>query len=82
MHRTLCGLRGSERGLDRCQRPRQECEELISADPEAEILDAGLIEAAQKVEHYEMAGYGSVRTWPNKNLSSLDRPASLKQRSP
>jgi ferritin-like metal-binding protein YciE len=41
----------------------EECEELISADPEAEILDAGLIEAAQKVEHYEMAGYGSVRTW-------------------
>jgi len=28
-----------------------------------EILDAALICAAQKVEHYEMAGYGSVRTW-------------------
>jgi ferritin-like metal-binding protein YciE len=30
---------------------------------EGEILDAALICAAQKVEHYEMAGYGSVRTW-------------------
>ncbi len=30
---------------------------------EGEILDAALISAAQKVEHYEMAGYGSVRTW-------------------
>ena len=28
-----------------------------------ELLDAALIAAAQKVEHYEMAGYGSVRTW-------------------
>jgi ferritin-like metal-binding protein YciE len=30
---------------------------------EGEILDAALICAAQKVEHYEMAGYGSARTW-------------------
>jgi len=30
---------------------------------EGEILDAAMICAAQKVEHYEMAGYGSVRTW-------------------
>jgi ferritin-like metal-binding protein YciE len=27
------------------------------------VLDAGIIAAAQRVEHYEMAGYGSVRTW-------------------
>ena len=26
-------------------------------------MDAGLIAAAQKVEHYEMAGYGTARTW-------------------
>jgi ferritin-like metal-binding protein YciE len=30
---------------------------------EGEILDAALICAAQKVEHYEMAAYGSARTW-------------------
>jgi len=30
---------------------------------EGEVRDAALICAAQKVEHYEMAGYGSVRTW-------------------
>lgn len=39
-----------------------EGQELISTDIEPEILDAGLIGAAQKVEHYEMAGYGTVRT--------------------
>ena len=56
----------------------EECEELISAGPEAEILDAGLIEAAQKVEHYEMAGYGSVRTWA-KQLGLNDVANLLQQ---
>lgn len=37
--------------------------ELITERPEPEVLDAGLITAAQHVEHYEMAGYGTVRTW-------------------
>jgi hypothetical protein len=27
------------------------------------VLDAGLIAAAQKVEQYEIAGYGCVRNW-------------------
>lgn len=39
-----------------------EGQELIQQDIEPELLDAGLIGAAQKVEHYEMAGYGTVRT--------------------
>jgi len=30
---------------------------------EPEILDVGMIAAAQKVEHYEMAGYGCARTY-------------------
>lgn len=37
--------------------------ELISERPEPDVLDAGLIAAAQHVEHYEMAGYGCVRTY-------------------
>ena len=37
--------------------------DLIKEKPEADVLDAGLISAAQHVEHYEMAGYGTVRTW-------------------
>jgi len=32
-------------------------------ETEGEIRDAAMICAAQKVEHYEMAAYGSVRTW-------------------
>lgn len=37
--------------------------ELIEEDPAPEELDAGLISAAQRVEHYEMAGYGCVFTY-------------------
>ncbi len=37
--------------------------DLIKEKPEPDVLDAGLISAAQHVEHYEMAGYGTVRTW-------------------
>ena len=40
----------------------EEGNEMINeANPEA--LDAGLISKAQHVEHYEMAGYGTVRTY-------------------
>jgi ferritin-like metal-binding protein YciE len=41
----------------------EEGKELIDEEPEADVLDAGLISAAQRVEHYEIAGYGSVRTY-------------------
>jgi ferritin-like metal-binding protein YciE len=44
----------------------EEGAELIKEKPEPQILDAGLISAAQHVEHYEMAGYGTVRTWAEK----------------
>jgi ferritin-like metal-binding protein YciE len=37
--------------------------ELIAEDPVPEELDAGLISAAQRVEHYEIAGYGCVSTY-------------------
>ena len=41
----------------------EEGKELIAEEPVPTVLDAGLIAAAQRVEHYEMAGYGSVRTY-------------------
>jgi ferritin-like metal-binding protein YciE len=41
----------------------EEGNELISEKPEEDVLDAGLIAAAQHVEHYEIAGYGTVRVW-------------------
>lgn len=37
--------------------------EILSKDGEESVIDAGIIIAAQTVEHYEIAGYGSVRTF-------------------
>jgi ferritin-like metal-binding protein YciE len=50
-------------------------EEKKDADPS--VLDAGLIAAAQRVEHYEMAGYGCVRTFAK--LLGEDKVANLLQ---
>ena len=40
-----------------------EGDEMIKEDAEPEVRDAGLIAAAQRVEHYEMAGYGTIRAY-------------------
>ena len=36
--------------------------EMIAEEADVEVKDAGLIAAAQRVEHYEMAGYGTARS--------------------
>lgn len=41
----------------------KEGEEMMQEKSDPRALDAGLIAAAQRVEHYEMAGYGCVRTY-------------------
>jgi ferritin-like metal-binding protein YciE len=41
----------------------EEAEEMISEFKEPQVLDAALIAAAQKVEHYEIASYGTVITF-------------------
>jgi ferritin-like metal-binding protein YciE len=41
----------------------KEGQEMIKMKGEPEVIDAGLIAAAQRVEHYEIAGYGTVRTY-------------------
>ena len=40
-----------------------EGKELMAEEAEDAVMDAALIGAAQRVEHYEMAGYGCVRTY-------------------
>lgn len=37
--------------------------DMMKEEGDAEVIDAGLISAAQRVEHYEMAAYGTVRTY-------------------
>jgi ferritin-like metal-binding protein YciE len=41
----------------------EEGKEMMQDDMEPDVMDAALIAAAQRVEHYEMAGYGTVRTY-------------------
>ncbi|MBA2241777.1 MAG: ferritin-like domain-containing protein [Chthoniobacterales bacterium] len=41
----------------------KEGDEMINEDADEEVRDAGLIAAAQRVEHYEIAGYGCARTY-------------------
>jgi ferritin-like metal-binding protein YciE len=36
---------------------------MIEEEADDEVKDAGLISAAQRVEHYEMAGYGTARAY-------------------
>jgi ferritin-like metal-binding protein YciE len=55
----------------------QEGSEILQQDGEESILDAGIIVAAQKVEHYEIAGYGSVRTFAH--LLGQNKAAELLQ---
>ena len=40
----------------------EEGKEIMEEDLDENAIDAGLIGAAQKVEHYEIAGYGNART--------------------
>lgn len=41
----------------------EEGESMIEEEADEEVRDAGLISAAQRVEHYEIAGYGCARTY-------------------
>jgi ferritin-like metal-binding protein YciE len=41
----------------------EEGSEVLEEDMDDDVRDAGLIAAAQRVEHYEIAGYGTVRTY-------------------
>ena len=41
----------------------EEGKEMIDLNAEDDVRDAGLIAAAQKVEHYEIASYGCLCTW-------------------
>ena len=56
----------------------KEGQHMISAKGDAKVRDAGLIAAAQRVEHYEMAGYGAVRTYA-KQLGLQDIAQTLQQ---
>jgi ferritin-like metal-binding protein YciE len=57
---------GAKSGGVKCQGMEgllKEGDEMVGNTDVGSVRDAGLIAAAQRVEHYEMAGYGSARTF-------------------
>jgi ferritin-like metal-binding protein YciE len=62
---TILDSLGEKPGRDRCEAMAgliEEGKEIIDAQGEDHVRDAALIVAAQKVEHYEIASYGSLCT--------------------
>jgi ferritin-like metal-binding protein YciE len=55
----------------------EEGKEMMEEDASQEVMDAGLICAAQKVEHYEIASYGCLRTYAE--MLGFDDQADLLQ---
>jgi ferritin-like metal-binding protein YciE len=53
----------------------REVKELIADNPEPEVLDSGLLAIAQKIEHYEIACSGTLKTWAEE--LGIPRVASL-----
>ena len=56
---------GSPARAKRCEAMEglvEEAQEMLDEDISDELLDVALIASAQKVEHYEIAGYGTLRT--------------------
>jgi len=75
------GLEGSPRGK-KCKGMEgllEEGKEMMAEDMTPDVLDAALISAAQKVEHYEIASYGTVRTYAK--LLGRDQDARLLQQT-
>lgn len=57
----------------------EEGSEILKEDMDEDVKDAAIISAAQRVEHYEMAAYGTVRTYAN--LLGENEAAELLQKT-
>ena len=57
----------------------EEGEEMLKERADSDVLDAALISAAQRVEHYEIAGYGCARTYAR--LLGLNDDAKILQQT-
>jgi ferritin-like metal-binding protein YciE len=57
----------------------EEASEILEEEAAPEVLDAMIIGAAQKVEHYEIATYGTLVTWARQ--LEMDEAADLLQQT-
>jgi ferritin-like metal-binding protein YciE len=57
----------------------EEAEELAKENGDPSVLDAAIIDAAQHIEHYEIAGYGALKTFAG--LLGYDKHETLLETS-
>ena len=68
---------GEKSGGEKCDAMQgllKEGDKLVDHTDAGAVRDAGLIAAAQRVEHYEMAGYGSARRFARARRSHRRAP--------
>ena len=56
----------------------EEADEFMSRKPDPDVLDAGMIADAQRMEHYEIAAYGTAVTYA-KSLGNNEAAKKLQQ---
>lgn len=59
----IIGKRAQSKTCDAIKGLLEEGEEVIEDYANSQALDAGLLAGGQAVEHYEMARYGTLKTW-------------------
>lgn len=75
-------MHGEEAKKEKCKGMNgilDEGDDMIGKDASPDVRDAAIISACQRVEHYEMAGYGSVRTYAEQ--MGHDRAAAILQQT-
>jgi ferritin-like metal-binding protein YciE len=81
LEQVFAGLDASPKGK-KCKAMEglvEEGSEWMEEDADPDVMDAGLIACAQRVEHYEIAGYGCVRTYAQ--LLGETKAAALLQKT-
>ena len=74
---TVSGLKVAAKKCEGMEGLTKEGDEVVEDHDKGSVRDSGLIIAAQKVEHYEMAAYGSLRTLAQ--VMNFDDAAELLQ---
>lgn len=62
----MLGERPSRKKCDGMAGLLKEGKHIIEEGGDADVVDAALLAAAQKVEHYEISAYGTLRVWANQ----------------
>lgn len=60
---SVIGVEPQENTCEAMEGLLKEADEIVQGKSKSAVLDAGIISACQKVEHYEIASYGTLRSW-------------------